>query len=236
MKNVPKHLAIIMDGNGRWAQSKNLPRSMGHKEGSENIKRIALAANKLGIKYLTLFAFSSENWKRPEEEIKYLFKLPQIFFDLYLKDLLKNNIRVTYIGILEQFPDNVQTVINNACEKTKHNTGLTLCIAINYGSQQEIVLASKKYAQQCLEANTLIDLTTENFHNYLFHSDYPMVDLLIRTSGEQRISNFLLWQISYAELIFVEEHWPDFTQESLENCIHIFNKRDRRFGGLNNEN
>lgn len=236
MIKIPQHLAIIMDGNGRWAKQRNLPRSFGHKQGSENVKKIALIANKMGIRYLTLFAFSSENWKRPEKEINYLFKLPKVFFDLYLKDLMKNNIRVTYIGILNAFPNEMQQVINNACEKTKMNTGLTLCIALNYGSQQEITLAAQKYAQQCVEAQQVLPLNPDEFAHFLLQPEYPMVDLLIRTSGEQRISNFLLWQIAYAELVFVEEHWPDFTEDSLKKCIELYTKRERRFGGLLDEN
>lgn len=235
MLKIPNHLAIIMDGNGRYAQSKGLPRSLGHKAGSENVKKVALYANKLGVKYLTLYAFSSENWKRPSSEIEYLFKLPKIFFQLYLKELMDNNIRIDCIGIMEEFPLEMRNVIQDAIEKTKNNTGLTLCFALNYGSKQEIVYAAKQYAKACLDANALIDIDEDKFNDYLLKPNYPPVDLLVRTSGEQRLSNFLLWQVAYAEFVFVSKHWPEFDEALLDECIDTFTKRDRRFGGLNNE-
>lgn len=233
MRKIPNHLAIIMDGNGRFAKERGLPRSFGHKAGSENVKKIALSANRLGVKYLTLFAFSSENWKRPQAEIEYLFKLPKIFFSLYLKELMDNNIRIDCIGIIEQFPKEMKEVIEDAIFKTRNNTGLTLCFALNYGSKQEIVFAARCYARACLEADKLIDLDEESFNTYFLKPDYPFVDLLIRTSGELRVSNFLLWQIAYAEFVFVDKHWPDFDENLLLECIDEYTKRDRRFGGLN---
>lgn len=233
MRKIPNHLAIIMDGNGRFAKERGLPRSFGHKAGSENVKKIALSANRLGVKYLTLFAFSSENWKRPQAEIEYLFKLPKIFFSLYLKELMDNNIRIDCIGIIEQFPKEMKEVIEDAIFKTRNNTGLTLCFALNYGSKQEIVFAARCYASACLEADKLIDLDEESFNTYFLKPDYPFVDLLIRTSGELRVSNFLLWQIAYAEFVFVDKHWPDFDENLLLECIDEYTKRDRRFGGLN---
>lgn len=233
MRKIPNHLAIIMDGNGRFAKERGLPRSFGHKAGSENVKKIALSANRLGVKYLTLFAFSSENWKRPQSEIEYLFKLPKIFFSLYLKELMDNNIRIDCIGIIEQFPKEMKEVIEDAIFKTRNNTGLTLCFALNYGSKQEIVFAARCYARACLEEDKLIDLDEESFNTYFLKPDYPFVDLLIRTSGELRVSNFLLWQIAYAEFVFVDKHWPDFDENLLLECIDEYTKRDRRFGGLN---
>ncbi len=235
MQKIPSHLAIIMDGNGRYAKAKGLPRSLGHKAGSENVKKIALSANKMGIRFLTLFAFSSENWKRPQKEIEYLFKLPKIFFNLYLRELMDNNIRIDCIGLIDSFPKEMKEVIEDAIEKTKNNTGLTLCFALNYGSQQEILYAAQSYAKHCLDENKLIETDVEKFNQYFLKPDYPFVDLLIRTSGELRVSNFLLWQIAYAEFVFVEKHWPEFDEGLLNACIDEYTKRDRRFGGLNVE-
>lgn len=233
---IPTHLAIIMDGNGRYAKEKGLPRSVGHKKGSDTIKSLSLYANQIGIQYLTVYAFSSENWKRPEDEKNYLFKLPKIFFDLYLQDFINNNIKIETIGDLSQFPLDMQKILQSAKDKTAHNTGLKLCFALNYGGQQEIMSAMQKYASHCMQENKLIDLSLENAPHYFFKPEYPMVDLVIRTSGEMRVSNFLLWQIAYAEMIFVQQHWPDFTNSLLDECLAIYTKRDRRFGGLNDEN
>lgn len=188
MNNLPKHLAIIMDGNGRYAKSKGLPRSYGHKKGSDTVKSIALYANKIGIQFLTLYAFSSENWKRPSDEKQYLFKLPKIFFDLYLQDFINANIKIDTIGDISAFPIEMKNVIEKAKVKTKKNTGMTLCFALNYGGQQEIRDAAKNYAKLCLEKNEVFDI--ENFNDFLYKPNYPEVDLLIRTSGEQRVSNF----------------------------------------------
>lgn len=235
MHKIPTHLAIIMDGNGRYAKAKGLPRSFGHKKGSDNVKAIALYANQLGIQYLTLYAFSSENWKRPEDEKNYLFKLPKIFFELYLQDFIKNNIRIETIGDLTPFPTEMKNIIHSAIEKTKQNTGMTLCFALNYGGQQEIVSAMQKYANQCVQNNIVLPLDINNMTQYLLQPTYPVVDLMIRTSGEQRISNFLLWQLAYAEMVFVDVHWPEFTKEELDTCLATYTKRDRRFGGLNDE-
>lgn len=228
---MPKHIAIIMDGNGRWAKKRGMPRTFGHKEGAQNIRRIALAANKRGIKALTCYAFSTENWKRPEDEVSYLCKLPRLFFDQYLKDLMENNIRIAFIGELQAFPLDTQNVINSAIEKTKNNTGLILSFAINYGGQREILLAAKAYADDVLNGRAN-DIDEAGFSQYLMTKDFPEVDLMIRTSGELRISNFLLWQLAYSELIFTEVAWPDFNEQELDACIEEFNKRNRRFGGV----
>lgn len=231
MNKVPETVAIIMDGNGRWAKAKGLPRTAGHKKGADTIRTIALEANRLGIKKLILYAFSTENWKRPEDEISYLCKLPGIFFSNYIKELMKNNIRVTFAGELERFPKETQDVINKAVRQTEHNTGLELCIAINYGSRREMLLGMQKYAEEVASGKRENNLTEEEFADYLFIPEE--IDLLIRTSGEERISNFLLWQLAYSELIFDPTPWPDFDEESLAACLKEYEGRDRRFGGLN---
>lgn len=228
--NVPETVAIIMDGNGRWAKSKGLPRTAGHKKGADQIRTIALEANRLHIKKLILYAFSTENWKRPEDEISYLCKLPGIFFSKFINELMEKNIRVTFAGELERFPKETQKVIRKAVDQTKENTGLELCIAINYGARREIVLGIQQYAREVLNNERENDLSEEEFSNYLFIPEN--VDLLIRTSGEERISNFLLWQIAYAELIFTPVAWPDFDEEQFDLCMREYDQRDRRFGGL----
>lgn len=230
MNKVPQTVAIIMDGNGRWAKAKGLPRTAGHKQGAEQIRVIALAANRMGIKKLILYAFSTENWKRPEDEIGYLCKLPSIFFSRYIKELMENNIRVTFAGELERFPESTQKVIRKAVDQTKENTGLNLDIAINYGSRREMLLGMQAYAQEVAEGKRENNLTEAEVAQYLMVPED--IDLLIRTSGEERISNFLLWQIAYAELIFTPVAWPDFDETALQDCIDQFNHRDRRYGGL----
>ena len=226
---IPETIAIIMDGNGRWAKKRGLPRTAGHKKGADTIHTIGLEANRLGVKKLILYAFSTENWKRPEDEVGYLCKLPGLFFDRYIKDLMKNNIRVTFAGELERFPESTQKVIRKAVEQTAGNTGLELCIAINYGSRRELLLAAQKYAEDVKNGREN-DLTEQEFSSYLFVPED--VDLLIRTSGEERISNFLLWQLAYSEMVFTPTAWPDFDEESLRECIEEFSRRDRRFGGV----
>ncbi|MEG2799910.1 MAG: isoprenyl transferase [Erysipelotrichaceae bacterium] len=231
--NLPKHIAIIMDGNGRWAKKRGLPRTGGHKQGAENIRKIAIACNDLGIKALTVYAFSTENWKRPEEEVNYLSKLlPKMFFNRYLAELKKNNIKVLSLGEIEYFPSDTRKIIETAIEETSMNTGLILTLAVNYGSQREILLAAKKYAQDVLKDEKKLEIETKDFEEYLMTKDLPDVDLLIRTSGEQRISNFLLWQLAYSELIFTPVAWPDFTNEELNKCLEEYQTRNRRFGGL----
>lgn len=230
MNRIPETTAIIMDGNGRWAKAKGLPRAAGHKKGADTIRDIALEANRLGMKKLILYAFSTENWKRPEDEISYLCKLPGIFFNRYIKELMENNIRVTFAGELERFPKETQDVIRKAVKQTEHNTGLNLDIAINYGGRREILLAAREYARQVAAKERENDLSEEEFSSLLFVPEN--VDLLIRTSGEERISNFLLWQLAYSELVFDPTPWPDFNEESLHRAIEEYNRRDRRFGGL----
>ena len=228
--NIPETVAIIMDGNGRWAKQRGLPRTAGHKKGADQVRTIALEANRLGIKKLILYAFSTENWKRPEDEVSYLCKLPGLFFSKFINELMEKNIRVTFAGELEKFPKETQEVIRKAIDRTRENTGLELCLAINYGARREILLAMQKYAQQVNTGLRENDLREEEMKEYLFVPED--VDLLIRTSGEERISNFLWWQIAYAELIFTKKAWPEFNEADLDACLQEYDQRDRRFGGV----
>ncbi len=229
---IPQHIAVIMDGNGRWAKKRGLPRTAGHKQGAENIRKIAIACNDLGVKALTCYAFSTENWKRPEDEVSYLCKLPKLFFNRYLAELKKNNIRVTFLGEIERFPLETQNVITTAVSETKDNTGLILCLAVNYGGRREITLAARKYAQDVIDGKIENTIEEDAFSSYMMTQGLPELDLMIRTSGELRISNFLLWQLAYAELIFTPVAWPDFDAEELNKAIDEYNHRNRRFGGL----
>lgn len=226
------HIAIIMDGNGRWAKAKGMPRTFGHKQGAENVRTVALEANRMGIKALTLYAFSTENWKRPEDEVDFICKLPKMFFNMYIKELIENNIRVSYIGELEKFPEETKKFISAAIEKTKNNTGMEMVIAINYGSRREIVIAAQNYAKDVIDGKKGLEISEDEFSEYLMTSHLPEVDLLVRTSGEQRLSNYLLWQVAYSEFIFVDYAWPEFTAEKLHEVVEEFERRDRRFGGV----
>lgn len=230
LEKVPTHIAIIMDGNGRWAKSRFLPRAAGHKAGVEAIREVIKESQRLGVKHLTLYAFSTENWKRPEDEVSYLCKLPGLFFNKFINELMEKNIRVTFAGELEKFPQATQNVINKAVNMTKDNIGLELCLAINYGSRREMLLGMKKYADEVAQGKRENNLTEEEFSRYLFVPED--IDLMIRTSGELRISNYLLWQLAYAELIFTPVAWPDFDEKALKDCLDEFASRDRRFGGL----
>lgn len=231
MSNSLQNLAIIMDGNGRWAAALGKDRSFGHKKGADNMKNLAIKASELDIKVLTLYAFSTENWKRSEKEVNYLMKLPGLFFDVYLKEIMKANIRVEFIGFIDKLPASTRKVVKNAVESTKMNTGMLLNLAVNYGSQQEIVQAVKDYTSDVIEGKRENDLEVADFSNYLMTKEHSHVDLLIRTSGEFRLSNFLLWQISYAELFFTDTLFPDFTPDLLEEAVLAYSSRDRRFGG-----
>ncbi|MFV0381887.1 MAG: isoprenyl transferase [Breznakia sp.] len=226
-----KHVAMIMDGNGRWAKKRGLERTKGHKEGAQTVRRVALEANRMGIEVLTLYAFSTENWKRPLKEVEYLCKLPALFFNRYIKELKAENIKIRYIGELDQFPKETIRVIEDAIEQTKECTGLQLVLAVNYGGRREIVLAAQNYAQD-YETNQKTALDEDIFSSYLMTNEFPDVDLLIRTSGEKRLSNFLLWQLAYAEFIFVEDAWPQIDENRFHQLIDEFEKRDRRYGGL----
>lgn len=226
-----KHIAIIMDGNGRWAKSQGLPRTRGHLSGVYNVRNIAIAANEKGIEVLTVFAFSTENWKRSKEEVDYLMKLPFLFFKKFINELMEKNIRIMMIGEWKDIPIDTAKILKKAIEQTSQNTGMILNFAMNYGSQQEILHAAQQCVLQAL-AGEITEVTHEIFKSHLYTQDLPDVDLLIRTSGEMRISNFLLYQIAYSELMFVQESWPEFTPERLNECIEQFQTRERRFGGI----
>ncbi|MGM9977051.1 MAG: polyprenyl diphosphate synthase [Bulleidia sp.] len=229
-----RHVAIIMDGNGRWAKAQGKPRTAGHLVGSDNVRTIAIAADEMGIEYLTLYAFSTENWKRSNDEVNYIMNLPAVFFRKYMKEFLDRGFRMNILGELDALPSSTRKVLEDAMEESRNNTGLNLNICMNYGSQREILLAAKKYAKDVLEGKADLNLDEEGFEQYLMTDGFPPVDLLIRTSGEQRISNYLLWQIAYAELEFVQESWPEFTPDVLKRCLDEFTHRDRRFGGVKN--
>lgn len=230
-ENMPKHIAIIMDGNRRWAKKNNLTTPQGHKEGAENLKRISKFANKLGIKYLTVYAFSTENWKRSKEEVGAIMKL----LKFYILDFFKSydeNIKVNVIGRMSDIPDDLRKEIKSVEEKTKDNTGLVLNIAFNYGGRDEIVSAVKNIARDVVEGKIKIEeITEDTVSNNLYTANQPDPDLLIRTSGEERISNFLPWQISYSEFVFTDKYWPEYSNTDLLESIQIYQKRTRRFGG-----
>lgn len=230
---LPQHIAIIMDGNGRWAQKRGLPREIGHRYGSEAITDIVEISAKIGIQYLTLFAFSTENWNRPDEEITALMDLLVEYLQKKLDYLYDNNIKLNVLGDIDAFPDHVQKEINYALDKTYSNTGLKLNIALNYGGRKDIVRATKRIIKDIqLGILNMDDINESVFAEYLYTADMPDPDLLIRTSGEIRLSNFLLWQIAYSELYFTDVLWPDFSEEHLTQAIEEFSKRSRRFGGV----
>lgn len=232
-KEVPQHIAIIMDGNGRWAKARNLPRRDGHRAGADSVEECLKSCGDLGVKYLTLYAFSSENWKRPEAEVTALMGLLAHFLKEKTPSLMKNNIRLQVIGHLARLPRKNQKQLQDSIAKTADNNGLTLVVALSYGSREEIVDAAKILMEEA-RAGTMnpADLNTAIFSNYLYTAGMPDPDLLIRTSGECRVSNFLLWQISYAEIVITETLWPDFRREHLEAAITEYQRRHRRFGGL----
>lgn len=230
---VPEHIAIIMDGNGRWAKQRKMPRIKGHYEGMQTVKTITRHASDIGVKYLTLYAFSTENWSRPKDEVNYLMKLPGDFLSTFLPELIEKNVRVETIGFIEQLPEHTRIAVQEAKEKTKFNTGLTLVFAINYGGRKEIVSAVQMIAQLHKENKIeLTEISEDSFGKYLFTRDIPDPELLIRTSGEERLSNFLIWQSSYSELVFVNTLWPDFGTAEFDQCIQTYHSRHRRFGGL----
>lgn len=233
LHNIPEHVAIIMDGNGRWAKQRKLPRIKGHYQGMQTVKKITKVASDIGIKYLTLYAFSTENWTRPENEVNYIMNLPVNFLKTFLPELIENNVKVETIGFMEYLPSSTLKAIAKAKEDTKDNTGLKLIFAINYGGRAEILNSVKTiYDELTAKGLTRDDITEQMIDDHLMTHAYPDPDLLIRTSGEQRISNFLIWQVSYSEFIFNEKLWPDFDKEELINCIKIYQSRQRRFGGL----
>jgi len=229
---IPNHLAIIMDGNGRWAQKHNLPRSAGHKAGLKTVRMVIVESIKAGINYLTLFAFSTENWKRPKEEVSSLMDLFQEAIKKEKKDLLKNKIKVRFIGNRANLPLPLSLAMSNMEKETKNNKKLSLNIAINYGGRSEICNAFQLISQKVLDGNIKPSQITQNFINeHLFTTGLPDPDLLIRTGGELRISNFLLWQIAYSELWFTRTFWPNFSRKQLLRAISDYEKRVRKFGG-----
>jgi undecaprenyl diphosphate synthase len=232
MTSSLNHVAIIMDGNGRWAKKQNQERTFGHFHGVEKVREISMAANDEGIKVLTLYAFSTENWKRPLQEVDYLMQLPAMFFSKYLKELMEKNIKIETIGDLSPFPENTKKVLLNAIDETSHNTGMILVFAMNYGGRTEIVEAAKSYHNAVLNGSMKEPLTEANFEQFLMTKNYPPVDLCIRTSGEQRLSNFLLWQLAYSELVFTITAWPELSVEEFKDLLKLGLSRERRFGGL----
>lgn len=231
--NLPAHVAVIMDGNGRWAQSKGFSRIQGHRKGVKSVRSVITYAAKIGIQYLTLYSFSIENWKRPSIEIKALMTLLRRYLIVEEKELNENNIRLKVIGQINDLPENVQNEINRIVKNTSNNSGLTLTLALSYGSRQEIFHAIQKILIDYKDQKILFeDLKIEDISRYLYTKDLPDPDLLIRTSGEMRISNFLLWQISYAEMWVTPKMWPDFNEDDFEQAIIEYSKRNRRFGAV----
>ena len=229
--NMPKHIAIIMDGNRRWAKQRGLDPKLGHKEGAKTLEKIVRYANKIGLGYITVYAFSTENWKRTEDEVGALMLLLQNYLDDYSKRADTENIKVKVLGDISALPEGMQKSINKCMERTKNNTGVTFNIALNYGGRDEIVKAVKKISEQVKEGKIDIkDVNEELISNNLYTAGEPDPDLLIRTSGELRISNFLPWQIVYSEFVFVEKNWPDFDEKDLDEAIEIYQKRNRKFG------
>lgn len=231
--NVPQHIAIILDGNGRWAKSKGMPRNYGHTQGSKNVEHICEVAYKMGVKYLTVYAFSTENWKRPENEVSALMTLLRNYMKTCLKTAEKNRMRVRVLGDKTGLDDDIRGRIAELEEATKENDGLNFQIALNYGSRDEMVRAMRKMAEDVANGTlSASEITEARFENYLDTHGIPDPDLLIRTSGEQRLSNYLLWQLAYTEFYFADVHWPDFSKEELEKAIEQYNKRDRRYGKI----
>ena len=228
---IPRHTAIIMDGNGRWAEQKGMPRIFGHQNGVTAVKKIVEAASNFNIKYLTLFTFSIENWDRPRSEVDTLMGLLVQTLKDEFEDMFKNNIKLNAIGDLDTLPVEVREELYTIIESTKNNTGMTLTLALSYGGKQEIVKAVKEISEKVKNDVICLDNFDDSVINdHLYTNDLPDVDLLIRTSGEKRISNFLLWQIAYAELYFTDVYWPDFTEENLEKAVVEYQNRERRFG------
>ena len=230
-ENMPKHIAIIMDGNRRWAKAKGLPVALGHKQGAQTLEKIVRHANKIGLEYITVYAFSTENWKRAVDEVNALMILLQNYIDKYSKIADSENIKVQFLGNLEVFNDKMKKGISDCIERTKNNTGVTFNIALNYGGRDEILNAVKKIAKDVKEGDISIeDISEQTISDALYTKGMPDPDLLIRTSGEMRTSNFLPWQIVYSEFLFVDKNWPDFNEQDLENAIIEYQKRTRKFG------
>ncbi|EGL39119.1 isoprenyl transferase [Parvimonas micra] len=231
--NIPKHIGIIMDGNGRWANNRFLPRIAGHKEGMNRVVDIVEECCKIGVKTLTLYAFSTENWKRPEDEVKGLMNILVIYINSQLKRILENNIVFRVIGDYSKLPSSIVKLLDNSIDKSKNNTGMVLNIALNYGGRAEIISSIKDLFDDISKGNFSIDdLNEENFKNYLYTKENSEVDLMIRTGNEKRISNFLIYQLAYSEFYFTDILWPEFFAENLYDAIYDFQNRNRRFGGI----
>ncbi|HIM46493.1 MAG TPA: isoprenyl transferase [Alphaproteobacteria bacterium] len=230
--SVPRHVAIIMDGNGRWARARGLPRIAGHKQGAEAVRLTVRACSDLGISYLTIYAFSSENWKRPASEVDDLMGLLRLYIRRELASLGREGVRIRFIGDRSRLDGDINRLISESEENTKNNKGLIFTVALNYGGRQEILEAARVFAQNVRDG-TLDpeDMNEQLFESYLQSTDMPDPDLLIRTSGEQRLSNFLLWQSAYTEFLFTSTLWPDFKREHLEQAVHEYQRRERRYGG-----
>lgn len=234
--NVPQHIAIILDGNGRWAKAKGMPRNYGHAQGSKNVEKICETAYKMGVKYLTVYAFSTENWNRPQSEVDALMGLLRNYMKTCLKTAEKNRMKVRVIGDVTKLDEDIRKRIAELEEASKNNDGLNFQIAINYGSRDEMVRAMRKMMRDCEEGKIASDeVTEERFETYLDTHGIPDPDLLIRTSGEQRLSNYLLWQLAYTEFYFTDVPWPDFSKKELEKAIEQYNNRDRRYGKIKEE-
>jgi undecaprenyl diphosphate synthase len=228
---IPCHIAIIMDGNARWAKAKNLPLTFGHKSGAQNVKKIAESCIEIGIKNLTIYAFSSENWGRPQDEVNYLMKLLQQYLEKETRSLTEKDIKILISGNLEKVPQSIKSKIDFVQNQTRNNRSLTLNVAFSYGSRQEIIDATKKIALEVSEGKISVDKISEQFFaQNLYYPEIPDPDLLIRTAGDLRLSNFLLWQLAYTEFYFTKTYWPDFGKKDLLQAIFEFNKRERRYG------
>ena len=230
---IPEHVAIIMDGNGRWAKKRGLPRVAGHRAGADSVRKIVESCDALDIKFLTLYAFSSENWSRPEKEVKALMELLERFLKDKTPEMMEDNVRLQAIGRLSMLPDHVRIELDKAIEATAENTGVTMNLALSYGGREEIVDAAKELVRKAVDGEiTADDVTNDAFAAQIYTAGMPDPDLLIRTSGELRLSNFLLWQLSYAEIVITDKLWPDFRHDALVDALGEYTKRERRFGKL----
>lgn len=233
LDKVPAHIAIIMDGNGRWAKSRFMPRTYGHKVGVETIRKVVKECSRLGVKYLTLYAFSTENWKRPKDEVSALMGLLVKYLRNELEELHKNNVKILTIGDISKLPQACIEELDHAKEKTKDNTGLVMSLALNYGGRNDLVNAVKNISQEVVDGKISVDdIGDDLISSHLSTKESPDPDLVVRTSGEQRLSNFLLWELAYSEFYFAEIHWPDFDEKELQKAIFAYQSRDRRFGGI----
>ncbi|MFO7953074.1 MAG: isoprenyl transferase [Bacillota bacterium] len=227
---IPEHVAVIMDGNGRWAVERGLPRHEGHRQGMETVRETVRCANELGIKIITMFAFSTENWRRPTWEVNYLMSLPEKYFKTELPELMRKNIKVNLLGESGKLPGKVKKTINEGTEATRNNTGMLLNFALNYGGRSEILMAVNRLVEEASKGKVKGRISEKDFSDFLDTAGIPDPDLLIRTSGEKRISNFLLWQLAYSELWFSEVYWPDFSRIHLLEAVYDYQLRKRRFG------